>query len=160
MLRIQSLWILTSRLGSMVEQQLRLAKTGRCRHCAEGFSGFGFEFKVYTHRLKSSSFGGLPYRILDMNHKKELLWRLWVSQRSQGLRVYSGQGKWEFPKLGYLIWGPYIRYKDPTIYIRVPYSRKSPNEKVAQRLPSKASFNWPCSFGYGESPKTNLYPRP
>ena len=27
----------------------------------------------------SSSFVGLPYRILNMNPKKELLWGLWVS---------------------------------------------------------------------------------
>ena len=32
----------------------------------------------YTHRLLSSSFLGLPYRILNMNHKKELLRSLWV----------------------------------------------------------------------------------
>ena len=31
-----------------------------------------------THRLLSSSFLGLPYRILNMNHKKELLRSLWV----------------------------------------------------------------------------------
>ena len=30
-----------------------------------------------THRLLSSSFLGLPYRILNMNHKKELLRSLW-----------------------------------------------------------------------------------
>ena len=32
----------------------------------------------YTHRLLSSSFLGLLYRILKTNHKKELLWSLWV----------------------------------------------------------------------------------
>ena len=32
----------------------------------------------FTHRLQSSSFLGLPYRILNMNPKKELLWSLWV----------------------------------------------------------------------------------
>ena len=31
-----------------------------------------------THRLLNSSFLGLPYRILNMNHKKELLKSLWV----------------------------------------------------------------------------------
>ena len=31
-----------------------------------------------THRLHSSSFLGLPYRILNINHKKELKWSLWV----------------------------------------------------------------------------------
>ena len=35
---------------------------------------------VITHRLHSSSFWGLPYRILTMNPKKELLW-----SRSQGI---------------------------------------------------------------------------
>ena len=34
-----------------------------------------------TQRLLSSSFLGLPYRILNMNHKKELLRSLWVSPR-------------------------------------------------------------------------------
>ena len=29
-----------------------------------------------THRLHSSSFSGLPYRILNRNPKKELLWSL------------------------------------------------------------------------------------
>ena len=33
---------------------------------------------VTTHRLLSSSFLGLPYKILNMNHKKELLRSLWV----------------------------------------------------------------------------------
>ena len=31
-----------------------------------------------THRLPSSSFLGLPYRTLNINHKKELLRSLWV----------------------------------------------------------------------------------
>ena len=31
-----------------------------------------------THRLHSTSFLGLPYRILKINHKKELLRSLWV----------------------------------------------------------------------------------
>ena len=33
-----------------------------------------------THRPLSSSFLGLPYRILNMNHKKELLRGLWVEK--------------------------------------------------------------------------------
>ena len=32
-----------------------------------------------SHRPPSSSFLGLPYRILNINHKKELLRGLWVS---------------------------------------------------------------------------------
>ena len=34
----------------------------------------GARLKASTHRLQSSSFLGLPYRILNINHKKELLW--------------------------------------------------------------------------------------
>ena len=34
--------------------------------------------RCYTHRPLSSSFLGLPYRILNTNHKKELLRGLWV----------------------------------------------------------------------------------
>ena len=33
---------------------------------------------AFTHRPQSSSFLGLPYRILNMNPQKELLWGLWV----------------------------------------------------------------------------------
>ena len=33
---------------------------------------------MLTHRPRSSSFLGLPYRILNVNHKKELLRSLWV----------------------------------------------------------------------------------
>ena len=34
-----------------------------------------------TYRPLSSSFLGLPYRILNINHKKELLRGLWVEVR-------------------------------------------------------------------------------
>ena len=36
-----------------------------------------------THRPLSSSFSGLPYRILNINHKKELLRGLWVNPKSR-----------------------------------------------------------------------------
>ena len=43
---------------------------------------FGSRFaglqRFLTHRPQSSSFLGLPYRILNMNPKTELLWGLWV----------------------------------------------------------------------------------
>ena len=32
----------------------------------------------FSHRLHCSSFLGLPYRILEINYKKELQWSLWV----------------------------------------------------------------------------------
>ena len=35
-------------------------------------------YEFITHRPQSSSFLGLPYRTLNMNPKKELLWGLWV----------------------------------------------------------------------------------
>ena len=47
-----------------------------------------------THRLLSSSFLGLPYRILNMKQKQELLRSLWVyigfrglGSRDSGLRL-------------------------------------------------------------------------
>ena len=40
------------------------------------------DYKTSTHRLHNSSFLGLPYRILNMNHKKELLWSIWVKSKS------------------------------------------------------------------------------
>ena len=44
--------------------------------------GRSFILVIYphSHRLQSSSFLGLPYSILNMNHKKELLWSLWVTK--------------------------------------------------------------------------------
>ena len=35
----------------------------------------------FTDRLLSSSFLGLPYRILNMNHEKKLLRSLWVGPK-------------------------------------------------------------------------------
>ena len=43
----------------------------------------------FTHRPLSSSFLGLPYRILNINHKKELFGGLWVGFRE--FRVYCSQ---------------------------------------------------------------------
>ena len=34
--------------------------------------------QVFTHRPLSSSFLGLPYRLLNINHKKEILRGLWA----------------------------------------------------------------------------------
>ena len=48
--------------------------------------------EVPTHRLLSSSFLGLPYRILNMNHKKELLRSLWVVPRPTWLRPSTSRG--------------------------------------------------------------------
>ena len=43
-------------------------------------STFTTLLSVSTHRLQSSSFLGLPYRILNITHKKEPLWSLWVQR--------------------------------------------------------------------------------
>ena len=45
------------------------------------------EGRVYCLGSISRSFLGLPYRILNISHKKELLRGLWVLLRVEGLRV-------------------------------------------------------------------------
>ena len=45
---------------------------------------------VLPHRPLSSSFLGLPYRILNINHKKELLRGLWVDLRDFGSLSFLG----------------------------------------------------------------------
>ena len=52
-----------------------------------GFKVSELGLVTLTHRLHSSSFLGLPYRILYMNPKKELLWSLWV-----GLKLVWASG--------------------------------------------------------------------
>ena len=44
----------------------------------EALSGRLTFLQGFTHRPLSSSFLGLPYRILNINHKKELLRGLWA----------------------------------------------------------------------------------
>ena len=43
--------------------------------------------QAFTHRPQSSSLLGLPCRILNMNHKKELLWGLRVRFRAYNSRA-------------------------------------------------------------------------
>ena len=63
-----------------------------------------------THRPQSSSFLGLPYRILNMKPKKELLWGLWVLDRI--LNMNPQNGTLRNPRdplkdpLKELLWGP------------------------------------------------------
>ena len=45
-----------------------------------GFRVWGLGF-THSHRPLSSSFLGLPHRILNINHKEELLRGLWVYSR-------------------------------------------------------------------------------
>ena len=45
---------------------------------------------AYPYRLHSSSVLGLPYRIPNMKHKRELLWSLWVEPGSGWL--FRGPG--------------------------------------------------------------------
>ena len=42
------------------------------------WAALGGSLRTFAHRLLSSSFLGVPYRILSMNQKKELLRSLWV----------------------------------------------------------------------------------
>ena len=44
-----------------------------------------------THRLHCGSFLGLPYRLLNMSHKKELPWSLWVVLQAACLRAYGSR---------------------------------------------------------------------
>ena len=53
-----------------------------------------------THRPHSSSFLGLPYRILNMNPKKELLRGLWVVQLRRGMRASCNTKASTFPLPG------------------------------------------------------------
>ena len=75
------------------------------------FLGFGLQGlcsgfdEQYTHRPQSSSFLGLPYRILNMNPKKELFWSLWV-----GTAIWV-VGKIMVPLGSRLLYGTYyLRY--------------------------------------------------
>ena len=52
-------------------------KVSECRRSVSGKIWF-------THRPLSSSFLGLPYRILNINHKKELLRGLWFRAAKRG----------------------------------------------------------------------------
>ena len=45
-------------------------------HSFTSDSASSFSDCCHTHRLYSSSFLGYPYEIVNMNHKKELLWSL------------------------------------------------------------------------------------
>ena len=49
----------------------------------------------FTQRLLSSSFLGLPYRLLNIYQKKELLRGLWVGLRVEGLQ-FRLRGFWGF----------------------------------------------------------------
>ena len=57
-----------------------------------GVTGCGFNSKHHgiTYRPQSSSFLGLPYRILNMNPEKELLWGLWVVLSDIEFQCYVG----------------------------------------------------------------------
>ena len=47
---------------------------------------------VCTYRLHSSSFLGIPYRILTMNPKNELQWSLWVVSCMMRVMSVSSEG--------------------------------------------------------------------
>ena len=51
----------------------------------------------FTHRPLSSSFWGLPYRVLNINHKKELLRGLWLMGRD--VSGFRSLGRRLCPKL-------------------------------------------------------------
>ena len=59
----------------------------------------GLSFRETTHRPLSSSCLGLPYRILSINHKKELLRGLLVSGRLTFLKIRIEAGAVLLPAL-------------------------------------------------------------
>ena len=63
------------------------------KRCSLTCTGIGRE---PTHSLLSSSFLGLPYRILYTNHKKELLRSLWVRLKYEPLQAGLDGQKCEF----------------------------------------------------------------
>ena len=58
-----------------------------------------------THRPLSSSFLGLPYRVLNINHRKELLRGLWaeVLQGLSGFGIALGPGFFQDDGLGFRV---------------------------------------------------------
>ena len=89
-------WIRT--VPSSMYDSGALIGLGWLRLRSKGFLGLGFRARAlalpafgvgvyglgkllgipHNHRLQSSSFLGLPYRIPNINHKRELLWSLWA----------------------------------------------------------------------------------
>ena len=61
-------------------ESLRIADAQKPLDC--GVEPASFLRIVNTHRLLSGSFLGVPYRILDINHKKELLRSLWANHNN------------------------------------------------------------------------------
>ena len=66
----------TTMNGGACMPQTRLAERFRSR--GSGPPESSISYQECTQRPQSSSFLGLPYRILYMKPKKELLWGLWV----------------------------------------------------------------------------------
>ena len=58
---------------------------------SSSFLGLPYRILYMNQRLHSSSFLGLPYRILYMNPQKELLWSLRVTPRSEPSARISSQ---------------------------------------------------------------------
>ena len=61
-------------------------KNSRSPKHPKGPTGEGLN-NQHTHRSQSSSLWGLPYRILNMNPNKELLWGLRVSPKPLDLKL-------------------------------------------------------------------------
>ena len=74
---------------------------------------------IAIHRLHSSSFLGLPYRIPNISHRKELLWSLWVgigTVGGRGVKTHFREESVEDPGMRLLLepgpgWGLRIRRK-------------------------------------------------
>ena len=60
-----------------------------------GFTVFFLFLVQFTQRLHSSSFLGLPYKILNINHENEPLWSLWGQVLTTALILLWARVQWE-----------------------------------------------------------------
>ena len=84
-----------------------------CLFRMEGSGCIGF-----TNRLLSSSFWELPYKILNMNHRKDLLRSLWVGFGDAGHQVWILQ----VPELG--LYARQLQALSPTSHNLKPKTRQ------------------------------------
>ena len=90
--RFRSLWIVLFGLfpGSKAfRNSLSRLPQGVRVHCCSRIWHLSLEVEdLFTHRLLSSSFWRLPYRILNTNHKRDLLRSIWADQTSSSGRLH------------------------------------------------------------------------
>ena len=117
--------------------------------------------RIHTHRPHSSSFLGLPYRILDVNPKKELLWGLWVyTCNLYTILNYTILSPFSLPKPAVL---PTILDYTILQYTIIYYIFDFPNGPLSQTAqegtPEEAKFSRARSGGLANTKKSPSLPR-